>query len=142
MSHDLAVAALLKTYSDLQGELAALRKKDADICRQLDHVRGVLAMYRPEMDLKPISPTRPQKPRKVTPRGKQSALALEVLKAASQPLTTREVAAWVLKRQGTDEPDERLIGIVVPNIHGALARYKKRGVVKESGSPKRWEIVV
>jgi hypothetical protein len=40
MTHDLAVAALLKTYSELQGELAALRKRDVDICRQLDHVRG------------------------------------------------------------------------------------------------------
>jgi hypothetical protein len=141
MTHDLAVAALLKTYSDLQGELAALRKKDAELCRQLDHVRGVLAIYRPEMDLKPISPTRPQKPRKVTPRGKQSTLALEVLKAATTPLTTREVAREVLKRQGQEEPDERLIGIVVPNVHGALARFKKRGTVKENGNPKRWEIV-
>jgi hypothetical protein len=93
------------------------------------------------MDLKPISPTRPQKPRKVTPRGKQSMLALEVLKAATTPLTTREVAREVLRRQGNDEPDERLIGIVVPNVHGALTRFKKRGTVKEGGNPKRWEIV-
>jgi len=140
MSHDLAVAALLKTYAELQGKLATIRKEDAAICRQLDHVRGTLAIYRPEMDLKPISPTRPQKPRKVTPRGKQSTLALEVLRAATEPLTTREVARLVLQRQGTEEPDERLIGIVVPNVHGALNRFKKRGTVRESGNPKRWEV--
>jgi hypothetical protein len=97
MSHDLAVAALLKTYSELQGKLAAIRKEDAAICRQLDHVRGTLAIYRPDMKLDAISPTRPTKPRKVTPRGKQSALALEVLRAVADPLTTREVARLVLQ---------------------------------------------
>lgn len=141
MTHDLAVAALLKTYAELQGRLAAIRKEDAKLCHQLDHVRGVLAIYRPEMDLKAVSPTRQQKPRKITPRGKQSALALEVLKAATKPLTTREVACGVLQRQGNEEPDERLIGLIVPNVHGALNRFKKRGTVRESGNPKRWEIV-
>jgi hypothetical protein len=140
MTNDLAVAALLKTYAELQGRLAAVRKEDAEICRQLDHLRGALAIYRPEMDLKAVSPTRPQKPRKVTPRGKQSTLALEVLKAATKPLTTREVARGVLQRQGNEEPDERLIGLIVPNVHGALNRFKKRGTVKESGNPKQWKV--
>lgn len=141
MTHDLAVAALLKTYAELQGRLAAIRKEDAEICRQLDHVRGVLAIYRPDMDLKAVSPTRQRKPRKVTPHGKQSALTLEVLKAATKPLTTREVTRAVLQRQGNAEPDERLIGLIVPNVHGALARFKKRGTVQESGNPKRWEVL-
>jgi hypothetical protein len=132
----------MRTYSELQRELAEVRKRDSELCKQLDHVRGVLRLYRPDMPLAPISPTRLTKRRKLTPRGgKQSSMALEVLRDTTEPLTTRDIARRVLQRQGYPDPDARMIGMIVPNVHGALARCEKRETVKQSGKPRRWQVI-
>jgi hypothetical protein len=137
--HDEALAALLKTYLQLEHKLIEIRSEARTLYHQMESVRATLLVCRPDLQLAEILPSTP--PAETAARRKQSVMALEVLRAAAIPLTSREVVIRLLLCQGHNNPDEAMIQGMVPNVHGALARYKKRGVVTESGKPKRWAIV-
>lgn len=105
--HDEALAALLKTYLQLEHKLVEIRSEARTLHHQMEYVRATLLVCRPDLQLAEILPTTP--PAETAARRKQSVMALEVLKEAAIPLTSREVVIRLLLRQGYNKPDEPLI---------------------------------
>lgn len=139
MHHDHIVSELLRKHSELAGQIADCRKEQARLARMLTDVANVLKIYRPDLRPHTIPSKRPH-PRA---RGETANAALAVLRQADRPLTTREIAARVLSTRNGTEPDERMIGLLVPSVGMVLKGRRDKGLVTDGGSvPKRWSLAV
>lgn len=67
--------------------------------------------------------------------------ALDVMRRADHPLTSREIAKRMLQERGLKEPSEKLITDTVAAIHASLKRYKgQRVTAHENQWPVRWSV--
>lgn len=68
--------------------------------------------------------------------------ALEVLKDATEPLTTREITDEVLAREGIFDLDPQTWERFRCNIDAGLRKHKKKGLVEsDERKPSRWWLV-
>jgi hypothetical protein len=71
--------------------------------------------------------------------GSATKLALDVLRLADRPLTVKEIAVEVLRREGHERPDTETITKVANTIGNGLRKRHQGGyVAHDSGWPAHW----
>ncbi len=75
-------------------------------------------------------------------RAGNARAALDLLRAAEHPLTTREIAEAILTQRGWSRDDSDALRRIIPSIAVALRRHARKGLVDDGGSfPAQWRIV-
>ena len=89
--------------------------------------------------IRPLQPFVHKIPVKI---GNASRLALQALREADRPLTIREIAIEVLRREGHDNPDADTEGRVANAVGNALRKHAKAGTPIQSDGqwPARWSV--
>ena len=126
MAETHVLSALKRRY----GEVRWLAEAGADRTADLAHLAAVILMFNPAEDLAAIAPVRRNRNHKGRSKRIWIETALDVLRAASEPLTTRQIARRVAQVRGA--PPEALTSIEC-SIQVTLDKLD--GVVR-SGSPK------
>jgi hypothetical protein len=122
------IEALSAKHARLQGAVARDCPDKASYMADLHHVEHVIRMYAP--DWQPLPPVTPRRPAIMGRYGIMIRSALDVLRKADHPLSSREIAALIA------EPAH--VQAVAGSVHMGLARRVGRGVVRIDGYPKRW----
>jgi hypothetical protein len=65
-------------------------------------------------------------------------IILSVLRQASEPLTTRDIALQLLIERALDKSDLRLLRLMTKRVGVALRGQKENGVVVISRFPNSW----
>jgi hypothetical protein len=101
-----ATHTLEQLHAELGGKILDNRAEAKRLAGAMVHVEAVLELLRPGYDVRPIA-VRRRKPNPWFRRGTVFRHALEVLRDATGPLTTREIAEQMLARKGvTDAPQK------------------------------------
>jgi hypothetical protein len=99
-------------------------------------------MFDPAFDVRPIAIRR----RKANPwfrRGACIQHALDVLRKATGPLTTKEIAVRMLQETGIAEPDVKQVRNLIGAVNRSLLRHVGKSVQHVGeGSPARWALIV
>ncbi len=138
---DYVLAGLTKRRAELTGEADTLRARLAQIGTDLGHLDAVIRQFDPDYDLGSIRPKRPRGP-DVAGRGEMSRFILGVLREATEPVTTQEVARRLMTERGQDMGDRRLVAQTMKRIGMALSRQKALGTVRAiqgAGAVTLWE---
>jgi hypothetical protein len=134
-----AVGALVKLHAHLGGQLLENRKQAKRITDEMKHVEAVIRMFQPGYDVRRIAVKR-RKRNPIFRRGTLLRHALDVLRAAEGPLTTREIALAMLAAQGVAEPDNPTVRNIAGSVKASLRHHKGVAIVGE-GMPARWALV-
>lgn len=68
-------------------------------------------------------------------------MALDILRIAERPLTTREIAEVILVQRNANK-NETSVRQIIPSIAVALRRYARKGLVNDGGTfPAQWRTV-
>jgi len=128
------VIGLRRKYAELKGRIRYTADCwDEPTFDALRQVGLVLRLFSPSEDLSAIKPLRPYK----GARAKHwTRTALDVLRAASEPLTGREIARRVAKAHGVT--DRETLASIEASLH--LTLPKRVGVVMFGTKPKRWSL--
>jgi hypothetical protein len=65
-------------------------------------------------------------------------MALDVIRQANRPMTGREIAKAIVRREGITDPNT--LASIECSLQVTLERREGQGVLRAEGSPKRWEI--
>jgi hypothetical protein len=135
-----AVQFLLRLHADIAGRLLDNRKQAERLARDMKHVEAVVRMFDPAHDVRPLAVRR----RKGNPwfkRGTMFRAVLDVLKAADEPLTVREITRRVLAGQGESAPPLKAIRQLEGGIRAGLRDKQGRSIeVVGEGMPARWRL--
>jgi hypothetical protein len=130
--------ALRHRYARVLGTLVAQAGDPIKLTADLAHLAAVLRMFSPREDVAAIAPVRPWKRRRGSGRATWTLAALDVLRTANEPLTTRQIARRIADRRGVTDP--ATLYSIECSLHVTLANRQGAGVLRAEGSPKRWSI--
>lgn len=140
IAHKQALYTLAKLYAELGGMLRRAKDK-APIRANIEHVAAVILLLEPGFDLASIKPRQRYKPNPVFDRGECFTAALDVLRRAGVPLTSKEVATRLLEERGIAAPDRKAVRHMVGAVHASFLNHAGRVVIAHPGTrPRRWSV--
>ena len=142
MEHEHVLSDLARKRGELAGEADALRARLAQIGADLAHVDATIRLFDPGYDLAAIRPKRPRDADATRP-GEMCRFVLGVLREATEPMSTPEIAARLMTERGMDQSSRSAVRNVTKRVGMALRHQEQRGVVRSQAGAGRvllWEI--
>jgi hypothetical protein len=140
-NHPNAVAALVRLHSELGGCILANRKEAKSLGTDMKHVEAVIRMFEPGYDVRRIAVRRRNRTNGLFKRGTLFRAAIDALRKAPEPVTTRQIVEAMLAAKGGSGPSKKQWRVLFVAVQGILRNYDGRAVVRVGeGMPKRWKI--
>jgi hypothetical protein len=140
---DYVIAGLVKRRAQLTGDIQrthdALRKMVAD----LESLDATIRQFDPSHNVEAIRPKAFRPPKDWANRGEMSRIILSILRMASEPMTTRDIAVELLVTRALDQSDLRLLRLMTKRVGVALRGQKDGGTVRVLPGPGQmvlWEV--
>lgn len=131
---------LEQLHAELAGKIQANKEQAERLAQDMKHVEAVLKLLDPSYDLRPIA-IRRRKPNLWFKRGTVFRSALDVLRNAERPLTTREIAARMLAAKGVTAPADRDRRTLEGAVQSSLRNHRGKTVITVGeGMPVRWRL--
>ncbi len=136
-----ALFTLAALYAELAGKLKRPRRDAAKVRVDIEHVAAVILLLDPTFDLAQIRPIERYKPNPLFRRGECFRMALEVLREAGKPLTSKEVAMRMLQKRGVPEPKAGQIRHMAAVVHSSFRNHQNKAVWRlNDGTQTQWKI--
>ncbi len=136
-----AVDYLVRLHADLGGQIQANKAEAVRLAEAMKHVEAVIQLFNPGFNVRAISARRRQQTNPWFKRGTLFRVALDVLRAAKEPLTVAQVTAAVLTARGITDATERQYRGVEAGIRSCLETNAGKTVQRVGeGVPRRWRI--
>ncbi|MFL6758569.1 hypothetical protein [Sphingomonas sp.] len=120
-------------------ELPATKEHLAHLDKVIDGIDVVLTDLDPTWNRETVIPIKPNGHRSPIAFGDGRRVALDVLKAATKKMTTREITDAVLDEQGLFDLDQPLWERIRSNIEGGLRVWEGVSVMRDEGrTPCLW----
>ncbi len=133
------IDTLLRLHADLGGKLLENEAEAKRLQEDMKHVEAVIRMFDPAFNVRPIAIRR----RRANPWFKRNAgfrHALDILRKADGPLTTKQIAVQMLKDTGLSQPSIKQIRNLTGAVNRSLARNIGKLVTGE-GRPIMWRLI-
>jgi hypothetical protein len=141
--NEFVLSGLVKRRAELAGDIErtheALRKMVID----LESLDATIVQFDPDFQVETIKPKAFRPPKDWSNRGQMSRIILSVLRQASEPLTTRDIALQLLIERALDKSDQRLLRLMTKRVGVALRGQRESGIVRCNQGPGQymlWEI--
>jgi hypothetical protein len=140
MENEHVIGGLIRKRAEIAGQIehtqAALRK----LVTELDAIDAAIRIFDPTADISSIK-TRAYPPRHAAFRGEMMPHVMGCLRAASEPVTSRDIAVVVMKARGLNPDDADLSVTIRKRVGACMWKLKQSGYVREvqiAGELKGW----
>lgn len=140
---DYVLLGLTKHRAWLAGEIENTYAKLRQLVADLEALDATLVQFDPDFPVETIKPKAFRPPADWAHRGEMSRIVLSILRNASEPLTTRDIAVEMLVTRALDKNDQRLLRLMTKRVGVALRHQRDNGLVRSSDGPgqyKLWEV--
>jgi hypothetical protein len=136
------LSGLVKLHADLGGRILANRKEATKLTSDMKHIEAVIRMFEPGYDVRRIAVRRRNRKNPWFKRGTLFRAALDVLRRADGPLTTREIAVAMLRAKGVSQPGLKQLRDLYGGIQSSMRNYEGKSVERVGeGMPRRWRLI-
>jgi hypothetical protein len=134
------MTALRLKRAEISGHIHDLEKRIARQRANLTNLDATIKLFSPGTNPDAIPPKRVYRRTRYFAHNELSRLTQDVLRTASGPLTSAEIAAAVMQAKGMPPGDAAFKEIVAARALTVLRRLVKRGTVVKSGASRnaRW----
>jgi hypothetical protein len=136
------ISALRLKRAEISGHIHDLEKRIARQRANLANLDATIKLFSPGANPDAIPPKRAYRRTRYFAHNELSRLTQDVLRTASGPLTSAEIAAAVMQAKEIPSGDAAFKKIVAARTLTVLQRLTKRGTVVKSGMSRnaQWEI--
>ncbi len=141
---DVVVTGLMKRRAKLTHEIEATHERLRQMVIDLESLDATLLQFDPNLEIETIKPSAFRPPKDWSKRGEMMRLIFSVLRRATEPLTTRDVAFELIVERALDKTDQRLIRLMSKRVGVSLRLERDAGRVKSILGPGQynlWELV-
>jgi hypothetical protein len=140
MENEHVIGGLARKRAEIAGQIqhtqAALRK----LVTELDAIDAAIRIFDPTADVASIKP-KAYPPRHAAFRGEMMRHVMGCLRVATEPVTSRNIAAVVMKACGLNPDDAELLVTIRKRVGACIWKLKQSGFVREvpiAGELKGW----
>lgn len=142
-SKDHVVSGLIEKRRELAGIIDELQRQLDQHRADLTHIDGVLRVLATDLDPETIRPKRIYRRNRYFARNELSRLCLGVLRsAASELLSTDEIAGRVIVAKGFDAGDAILRAAIREQVGSTVKRLHRTGAIDNirAGRASKWKL--
>jgi hypothetical protein len=122
MAESYVVSGLVAKRSELVGQIEKLQDEIAGIRALMDCIDGSIKLFDPDYDLRTIRGKRTNKTNGYLKHGEAQRFALDALRAAGKPITSRDIVNQIIKRKNiTVKQDRRYLLCATEPVHDLCA---------------------
>jgi hypothetical protein len=129
---------LEQLHAELGGKINDNKREAQRLTEAMKHVEAVLRMLEPGYNVRRIAVRR----RKLNPwfkRGTIYRIALDILRDADGPLTTRQITERMLAAKGVTNASQRAVRDLITSVLSSLRLHEGKSVrTVGEGMPARW----
>jgi hypothetical protein len=140
MDKSHVISALFRKYCHLMGQANRHPDRADEYQADMAHVEAVIRLFRPDADLGHLKPIRARNDTRWRKRGYGVRTTIEILRQAGRPLSTREIAEEVMRREGLPLDDVEARRDVCSSLHMSILRRVGKDIVRVDCYPTRWAI--
>jgi hypothetical protein len=137
------LSGLVKRRAELAGDIERTHEALRKMVLDLENIDATIVQFDPDFKVETIQPKAFRPPKDWSNRGQMSRIILSILRQASEPLTTRDIALQLLVERALDKSDQRLLRLMTKRVGVALRGQKENGVVRSDQGPGQymlWEV--
>ncbi len=123
------INALVKKRADLAGDIERTHEALRKMVLDLENLDATIVQFQPDFQVEAIRPKAFRPPRDWANRGEMTRIVLSVLRQASEPLTTRDIALQMLIERPLDKSDQNLLRLMTKRVGVALRLQRDKGGV-------------
>jgi hypothetical protein len=136
-----AVEYLVRLHGDLGGRIRANQKEAKVLADGMRNVEAVIRLFDPAYDMRGITARRRHRISPWYRHGTMFRSVLDVLKTATESLTTGQIAERMLVTKGYAEPDSKDVRELETGVRSCLKRRLAKDVIADAGRPARWRLI-
>jgi hypothetical protein len=143
MTAPLVLAGLIKRRAQLAGDIEAAHEALRRLVLDLENLDATILQFDPGYRVESIRPKAFRPPKDWANRGEMTRICLSILRQASEPLTSRDIAYQLLTERALNRDDQRLLRLMRSRVATALRLQRDKGVVRSIEGPGQyliWEI--
>jgi hypothetical protein len=134
MSAPLVLAGLIKRRAQLAGDIEAAHEALRRMVLDLENLDATILQFVPGYRVESIRPKAFRPPKDWANRGEMTRICLSVLRQASEPLTSRDIAYQLLTERALNRDDQRLLRVMRSRVATAPARQRRGAVDGRAGT--------
>jgi hypothetical protein len=137
-----AVAFLVRLHADIGGRILENKKEAERLAENAKAVEAVIHMFDPEFNARAIAARRRVTGNPWFKRGTLFRAALEALRAATEPMTVREIADAVLAAKDVTDATAHQHEMLQQAVRSSLENHVGKTVERTGNEvPKRWRLL-
>lgn len=143
MTAPLVLAGLIKRRAQLAGDIEAAHNALRGMVQDLENLDATILQFDPSYRVESIRPKAFRPPKDWANRGEMTRICLSILRQASEPLTSRDIAYQLLTERALNRDDQRLLRVMRSRVATALRLQRDKGTVRSIEGPGQylvWEI--
>lgn len=137
---DYVITGLVKRRAELAGEIERTHQHLRKIVADIEALDATILQFDPTYQVEAIKPRAFRPPKDWAKRGEMTRIALSILRQASEPLTTRDIALQLLVERALDSSDIRLLRLMTKRVGLALRYQRDKGIVKSEQGPGQYQV--
>jgi hypothetical protein len=141
---DYMFEGLLKRRAVLAGDVELTHEKLRKMVQDLETLDATIMQFAPpDFRVETIKPKAFRPPADWARRGEMSRVVLTILRQATEPMTSRDIALEMLITRALDQNDQRLLRLMTKRVGVALRLMRDRSAVRSAqgtGQYMVWEI--
>jgi len=135
------IGALSNKRAELAGIVRQLEQQLVAQRANLAHLDATMRLFDPEIQPKDIRPKQPRTRNAWFRPGECLRLIYDVLREATQPMTTRELAERIMRLKAMPASDDQRRELVQKTLLGSLNRAKQTIARVETAGVVRWQLI-
>ena len=140
---DYVLTGLVKRRAELTGDIERIHAQLRKAVDDLENLDATIRQFSPDFQVEAIRPKAFRPPADWANRGQMSRVILSILRQATEPMTTRDIALELLVTRALDQSDVRLLRLMTKRVGVALRGQRDGGTVRTLPGPGQmvlWEV--
>ena len=137
---DYVITGLVKRRSHIAGEIERTHEGLRTLLADLEALDATILQFDPDYQVEAIRPKAFRPPKDWSNRWQMTRIVLSILRQASEPLTTRDVALELLTTRALDRSDRRLLRLMTKRVGVALRGQRDKGAVRSEQGPGQYQL--
>ena len=129
MTETHVISALVRKRAELAGDIENGQKAVTRMIAELESVDATIRLFDPAYRVEAIKPKAFRPPADWSKRGEMTRVILDILRQASEPITSRDIATQLVAERAL-EPTDKLMRLMTKRVGVALRGQRDNGAVK------------
>jgi hypothetical protein len=137
---EMMVTGLMKRRAILSHGIEETHERLRQMVIDLENLDATLLQFDPSLEVESIKPRAFRPPKDWSKRGEMMRLIVSVLRRATEPLTTRDIAFELIVERALDKSDQKLIRLMSKRVGVALRHQRDAGRVDSILGPGQYNL--